>query len=44
MDIDGKNYSDINAIVLYQNKLLLRKICKKYNWNFNELKNKLFSK
>ena len=35
MDLQENNYEDMKKIVLYQNKILLRKICRKFNWDYN---------
>jgi hypothetical protein len=44
MDLQENNYEDMKKIVLYQNKILLRKICRKFNWDYNQCEIELFSK
>ena len=44
MEIQENNYEDMKNIVLYQNKLLLRKICRKFNWDYKKCERELFSK
>ena len=43
MEVSSNNYSDIKKIVLYQNKMLLKLICRKNNWSYNELSTKIFN-
>ena len=39
--IEQKNYDDITAIVMSQNLKLLKLICKKYHWNYAEMRSML---
>ncbi len=43
MEVSSNNYSDIKKIVLHQNKMLLKLICRKNNWSYNELSTKIFN-
>jgi hypothetical protein len=40
--IEQKNYDDITAIVMSQNLKLLKLICKKYHWNYAEMRSILY--
>ena len=44
MELQESNYDDLKSIVLYQNKILLRKICRKFNWDYKQCERELFSK
>ncbi len=43
MEVSSENYSDIQKIVLYQNRQLLKLICRKNNWSYNELVSIIFN-
>jgi hypothetical protein len=44
MEIDSNTIDDIKTIISRQNAELLRMICKKYHWNYNDTYDELFSK
>lgn len=43
MEVSSENYSNIKKIVLKQNMMLLKLICRKNNWSYNDLSSKIFN-
>lgn len=44
MELDDNVFKEIQAIIHRQNADLLRMICRKYHWNYNDTYRELFSK